>query len=388
MEGNTYGRVFRVTAAGESYGPALQIIVDGVPPGLPLTEADVQYDLDRRRPGQSAITSPRQEKDRVEIVAGVFDGHTTGAPVGMIIYNVDTKPYHVKQYAKVMERVRPGHADYTFHIKYGRFRDWRGAGRSSGRETACRVAAGVVAKKILAREEIQVVGYTKEMAGIAARPDLTWDEILENTETNPARCPDPKASERMIAKTLEVAAKGDTVGGIVEVIARGVPAGLGEPVFDKLTAALAHAMMSIGAVRGIEFGDGFEEARHVGSQSNDIPYYDEAKAVRFKTNRCGGMLGGISNGEDIVFRIAVKPASTISIDQPTINVIKRRNDTLSAETRRDPSIVPRVVPVAEAMTAIVLVDHLMMWNGYRSLRRNMEGFQLGLDILTAPDDHE
>ena len=388
MEGNTFGRVFRVTAAGESYGPALQIIVDGVPPGLPLTEADVQYDLDRRRPGQSAITSPRQEKDQVEIVAGVFDGHTTGAPVGMIIYNVDTKPFHIKQYARVMERVRPGHADYTFHIKYGRFRDWRGAGRSSGRETACRVAAGVVAKKILAREGIQIVGYTKEMAGIAARSDLTWDEILEKTETNPARCPDLKASEHMIAKTLEVAAKGDTVGGIVEVIARGVPAGLGEPVFDKLTAALAHAMMSIGAVRGIEFGDGFEEARRIGSQNNDIPYYDETGIVRFRTNRCGGMLGGISNGEDIVFRIAVKPTSTISIDQPTINVVKRRNDTLTAETRHDPTIVPRVVPVAEAMTAIVLVDHLMMWNGYLSLRRNMEGVQLGLNILTAPDDHE
>lgn len=386
MLGNTFGRLFRVTAAGESYGPALQIIVDGVPPGVPITEAEVQYDLDRRRPGQSAITSPRGERDKVQIVAGVFDGYTTGAPVGMIIYNVDTKPFHIKQYAKVMERVRPGHADYTFHVKYGRFRDWRGAGRSSGRETACRVAAGVLAKKILGREGIQIRAYTKEMAGIVARPDLTWEDIVANTETNIARCPDLKASERMIAQTLEVAKKGDTVGGIIEVIAKGVPAGLGEQVFDKLTAALAHAMISIGSVRGIEFGDGFEEARRLGSENYDIPYYDDQGKVQYETNRCGGMLGGISNGEDLIFRIAVKPTSTISIDQPTINVIKKRNEMLAAETRRDPTIVPRVVPVAEAMTAMVLVDYLMMWNGYRSLSGDMEGPQIGLSILAAPDE--
>jgi chorismate synthase len=386
MLGNTFGRVFRVSACGESYGPALQIIVDGVPPGVPVTEAEIQYDLDRRRPGQSNITSPRGERDKVQIVAGVFDGYTTGASVGMIIYNNDTKPFHVKQYAKVMERMRPGHADYTFHIKYGRFRDWRGAGRSSGRETACRVAAGGLAKKILIREGIEIRGYTKEMAGIAVRPGLTWEDIVAKTETNAARCPDLKASEKMIARTLEAKEKGDTVGGIIEVIARGVPAGLGEQVFDKLTAALAHAMTSIGAVRGIEFGDGFEEARRLGSENNDIPFYDEKGKVRFHTNRCGGMLGGISNGEDIVFRVAVKPTSTISIDQMTINVIKKQNEKLVAETRRDPTIVPRVVPVAEAMTAIVLVDFLMMWNGYHSLSRDLEGPQLGLSILSAPDD--
>lgn len=385
MQGNTFGRVFRVTAAGESYGPALQIIVDGVPPGVPITEVEVQYELDRRRPGQSAITSPRKETDKVRIVTGVFDGYTTGAPVGMIIYNNDTEVFHVKQYAKVMERVRPGHADYTFFIKYGRFRDWRGAGRSSGRETACRVAAGAIAKKILAREGIEIRGYTKEMAGIPVRPGLTWNDIVAHAESNIARCPDPEAGERMIARTLEAAKKGDTVGGIVEVIAKGVPAGLGEQVFDKLTAVLAHAMTSIGSVRGIEFGDGFEEARRLGSEDNDIPYYDEKGEVKFKTNRSGGMLGGISNGDDIVFRIAVKPTSTISIDQMTINVIKKQNEKLAAETRRDPTIVPRVVPVAEAMTAMVLVDFLMMWNGYKSLRRDMEGPQLGQEILSASD---
>ena len=386
MLGNTFGRVFRVTAAGESYGPALQIIVDGVPPGVPITEAEIQYDLDRRRPGQSAITSPRGEKDKVQIVAGVFDGYSTGAPVGLIIYNVDTKPFHVKQYGKVMERVRPGHADYTFHIKYGRFRDWRGAGRSSGRETACRVAAGAIAKKILKREGIEIRAYTKEMAGISVRPDLTWEDIVANTETNVARCPDLKVSEKMIARTLEMKEKGDTVGGIIEVIARGVPAGLGEQVFDKLTAVLAHAMMSIGSVRGVEFGDGFGEARRMGSENNDIPYYDDQGKVRFKTNHCGGMLGGISNGDDLVFRIALKPTSTISLDQMTINVIKKQNEKLAAETRRDPTIVPRVVPVAEAMTAMVLVDFLMMWNGYHSLSHDMEGPQIGRDILNAPDE--
>jgi chorismate synthase len=192
----------------------------------------------------------------------------------------------------------------------------------------------------------------------------------------------------MIQKTLEVARKGDTVGGVVQVIARGVPAGLGEPVFDKLSASLAHAMMSIGAVRGIEFGDGFEEARKLGSENNDIPYYDEKGVVRFQSNHCGGMLGGISTGDDIVFRIAVKPTSTISIDQQTVNVIKQQNETLSAETRRDPTIVPRVVPVAEAMTALVLVDHLMMWNGYRSLIHDLEGAQVGRNILEMPDDGE
>jgi chorismate synthase len=378
MQGNTFGRVFRVTAAGESYGPSLLAVVDGVPPGIHITEAEVQADLDRRRPGQSAITSPRKETDVVKIVTGVFDDFTTGAPVSMIIYNVDTKPYHVHQYAKVMERVRPGHADYTFHVKYGRFRDWRGAGRSSGRETACRVAAGVIAKKILKMQGIEIRAYVKEMAGIKASENITWDDIVNNTETNIARCPDLDAAAQMIETTLDAARKGDTVGGIIEVIAKNVPAGLGEPVFDKLIATLAHGIMSIGAVRGVEFGDGFAEARSLGSINNDIPYYDENGEVKFRSNHAGGMLGGISNGDDIVFRLAVKPASTISIDQDTVNVMKKHNDKLSAETRRDPSIVPRVVPVAEAMTALVLVDQLMMWNGYKSLSADIEhGEQLG-----------
>lgn len=377
MMGNTFGRVFRVTAAGESYGPAMLALIDGVPPGVPISEEEIQVDLDRRRPGQSAITSPRKETDEVKIVAGVMEGYTTGATVALIIYNVDTKPYHVHQYAKVMQLVRPGHADYTFDIKYGRFRDWRGAGRSSGRETACRVAAGVLAKKILAREGIHVAAYVKEMAGVEAKADIDWEEIVSKTESNIARCPDQEAAERMIEAALQAARDGDTVGGIIEVIARGVPAGLGEPVFDKLIATLAHGIMSIGAVRGVEFGDGFAEVRVRGSQNNDIPYYDEDGRVRFRSNHAGGMLGGISTGSDIVFRLAVKPASTISIDQDTINVIKKENAILKAETRRDPAIVPRVVPVAEAMTSLTLVDHLMMWHGYRALSHDLEGEQVG-----------
>ncbi len=381
MQGNTFGRIFRVTTAGESYGPALLAIVDGVPPGLPITDAEVQADLDRRRPGQSAITSPRKETDVVKIVTGVFDGFTTGAPVSMIIYNVDTKPFHVHQYAKVMERVRPGHADYTFHSKYGKYRDWRGGGRSSGRETASRVAAGAIAKKILEREGIEIKAYVKEMAGVCAPDTITWDDIVNVTETNVARCPDAQTANKMVEETLKAARNGDTVGGIVEAIIRNAPAGLGEPVFDKLTATLGHAIMSIGSVRGIEFGDGFSEARAFGSINNDIPYYDENGNVKFKTNHSGGMLGGISNGDEIVFRLAVKPTSTISIEQDTINVIKKKNEKLAAETRRDPSIVSRVVPVVEAMAAITLVDQLMMWNGYHSLSHGLEdGEQLGAYI--------
>jgi len=367
MLGNTFGRLFRVTTCGESYGGALQIIVDGVPPGLELSEADIQPDLDRRRPGQSDITSPRQETDVVKIVAGVFNGYTTGAPVGMIIYNVDTLPKHVAQYEKVKELMRPGHADYTYHVKYGRFRDWRGAGRASGRETAGRVAAGALAKKLLAREGVQVVAYTKEMAGIRAR-EMSFDEIVAGVEQNTARCPDPEAAEKMIQKTLEVKKQGDTVGGIVEIIARGMPPGVGEPVFDKLSAQIAKALMSIGAVKGVEIGEGFSAATKLGSESNDIPYVDGDR-VRFRTNHAGGLLGGITNGEDIVARIVVKPTSTISIDQQTVNMFKMEETILAAETRRDATIVPRIVPVAEAMMALVLVDQLMMWRGYSAFIR-------------------
>jgi len=362
MLGNTFGRLFRVTTCGEAYGEALQIIIDGVPSGLKLSEADIQPDLDRRRPGQSEITSPRKETDKVKIVAGVLNGYTTGAPVGMIIYNVDTPPRLIELYEKNKELAIPAHADYTYYVKYGRFRDWRGCGRANGRETAGRVAAGAVAKKLLAREGVQVVAYTKAMGGIYAR-EMTFKEIVAGVEKNIARCPDPEAAEKMIQRAIEVKKQGDSIGGIVEVIARGMPPGIGDPVFDKLSANIAKALMSIGSVKGVEIGAGFALADKLGSESNDSPYID-GDQIRFRTNNAGGLLGGITNGEDIVARIVVKPTPLISIEQHTVNMVKMQNVTLVSKTPHDPVIAPRIVPVAEAMMALVLVDHLMMWRGY------------------------
>lgn len=362
MLGNSYGRVFRVTTCGESYGDALVTIVDGVPPGLALTDEMIQVELDKRRPGQSELDSPRKETDRVHIFAGMRDGSTTGAPVGMIVYNVDRQDIHVQQYKNVKDVIRPGHAEYTFFIKYGKFADWCGAGRASGRETVGRVAAGSIAKHILQRENIEVIGYIKECYGIRAR-EMSFEEIKANYRKNEINCPDLEAAEKMIKKVLEIKQEGDTCGGIVEVMVKGVPAGLGEPVFDKLSACIAHGLMSIGAVKGVEFGAGFQAAKMKGSENNDLPYLDEKGRVRFHTNNCGGFLGGITNGEDIVVRIAVKPTSTLSIDQPTINMATMKEETLAAITRRDAIICPRIYPVAEAMVAITILDHLIMVKG-------------------------
>ena len=367
MLGNTFGRMFRVTACGESYGDALVAILDGCPAGLEIDDAYVQKELDARRPGTSPLDSPRQETDQVHIFAGVRDGVTTGAPLGMIIYNVDRHDIHVKQYFDVKDLIRPGHAEYTHSIKYGRFADWCGAGRASGRETCMRVAAGAVAKKILAQHGIEALGYVKECMGIKAR-DLTFDDVEANYRTNMINCPDDEAAKKMIDRVLEIKDEGDTAGGVVEVIARGVPAGLGEPVFDKLNATLAHALMSIGAVRGVEFGAGFAVANMKGSECNDIPYVDENGKVRFRTNRAGGIEGGISNGEDIVVRIAVKPTATISIEQDTVNLATMQNAKLGAITRRDPTITARLVAVAESMVRITLLDHLMLWRGYDAVQ--------------------
>ena len=362
MLGDTYGRVFRVTTCGESYGDAMVTIVDGVPPGLALTDEMIQTELDKRRPGQSELDSPRKETDRVHIFAGMRDGFTSGAPVGMIVHNVDRQDIHVKQYRDVKDVIRPGHAEYTFFIKYGEFADWCGAGRASGRETVGRVAAGAVAKHILQKENIEVIGYIKECHGIKAR-EMNFEEIKANYRKNEINCPDLEAAEKMIKEVLEIKNQGDTCGGVVEIIVRGVPAGLGEPVFDKLSACIAHGLMSIGAVKGVEFGAGFQAARMRGSENNDLPYLDEKGRVRFRTNNCGGFLGGITNGEDIVVRIAVKPTATLSIDQPTINMATIKEETLAAITRRDATICPRIYPVAEAMVAITILDHLMMVKG-------------------------
>lgn len=367
MLGNSFGRMFRVTACGESYGDALVAILDGCPAGLEISDAEVQKELDGRRPGTSPLDSPRMETDQVHIFAGVLNGVTTGAPLGMIIYNVDRHDIHVKQYFDVKDLVRPGHAEYTHMIKYGPYADWCGAGRASGRETCMRVAAGAVAMKILAQQGIGVLGHTCECMGVKSRP-LTFEEIQGHYRKNHINCSDPEAAQKMIDRVLEIKDEGDTAGGAVEVIARGVPAGLGEPVFDKLNASLAHALMSIGSVKGVEFGAGFRVSNMKGSECNDIPYFNEEGKVRYKTNNCGGIEGGISNGEDIIVRVAVKPTPTVSVDQDTVNLGTMQNEKLSAITRRDPTITARLVAVAEAMVRITLLDHLMMWRGYDAIQ--------------------
>lgn len=367
MLGNTFGRFFRVTTCGESYGEALFTIVDGVPPGLKITKEYVQAELDKRRPGQSKIDSPRMETDQVEIVSGMLEGVTTGAPVGLLIYNVDRQKIHVDQYRDVKDVLRPGHAEYTFFVKYGEYADWCGAGRASGRETASRVAGGAVAKLILAREGIDVVSHVVESHGIKAG-ELTYEQVKANYKKNDLNCCDLEKAEEMIADLDKVRKEGDTAGGVIEVIARGVPAGLGEPVFDKLKATIASGLMGIGATTGLEFGKGFWAGKVKGSEWNDIPYMD-GEQVRFKTNNCGGFLGGISNGEDLVMRVAVKPTPTISKPQASVDVDTLKDAELSAVTRRDISILPRIYPVAEAMVRICVLDALYMANGYDSLSK-------------------
>lgn len=381
MLGNVYGRFFRVTTCGESYAGGfrkgldvpkelyggLLTIVDGVPPGITLTAAMVQEELDKRRPGQTPLDSPRLETDRVYIFSGVMEGDlTTGAPVGLVIPNVDIEDVHIGQYREYKDMCRPGHAEYTFFKKYGEFSDWVGAGRASGRETASRVAGGAVAKAVLARMGIDVIAFVSESHGIKAGP-VTYEQAKANYRKNDLNCPDLDAAPRMIEDILKIKAEGDTCGGVVEVIARGVPSGVGEPVFDKLSALISHGVMSIGAVKGIEFGSGFAHAAMKGSESNDPMAFDADGRVRFKSNHAGGVLGGISNGEDIRIRIAVKPTPTISLPQETVDVGKGENVTLSPITRRDPSLLPRIYPVCEAMVRLSILDAICMSRGYAAV---------------------
>lgn len=349
MAGNTFGTQFRITTFGESHGRAVGVVIDGVRPGLLIDMESIQKELDRRRPGQSKVTTTRNEADRVEILSGVFEGKTTGTPICMVIWNKDQQS---KAYEKIKDMFRPGHAGYTYLAKYG-ISDYRGGGRSSGRETTSRVAAGAVAKSLLARRGIQVFAYTKEVAGIKS----TTIDIGE-IEKNSLRCPDPRAAKKMEKLVLRAKKEGDSVGGIVEVVVKNAPVGLGEPVFDKLEADLAKALMSIGAIKGFEVGNGFQAARLRGSQNNDPMYFDKkAGRVRTRTNNAGGIAGGISNGEEIVLRIAVKPPSSIVKEQETVTT-KGKAAKISVEGRHDPCICPRVVPVAEAMVALTLLDHL------------------------------
>jgi chorismate synthase len=353
MSGNTFGTLFRITTWGESHGSAVGVVIDGCPAGLPLGEEDIQRELDRRRPGQSNITTQRKEEDRAEILSGIFSGKTTGAPISIMVRNKDIDS---SKYEALKNTPRPGHADLTYELKYG-FRDWRGGGRSSARETIGRVAAGAVAKKILELHDIEILGHIVELGGVMAKA-ANIDDIRENTEKNPVRCADPVAASEIEAIIHAARSEGDSVGGIVEIIGIGVPAGVGEPVFDKLSAELAKTLMSIGAVKGVEIGVGFRAASMKGSQMND-PFMVKDGKITAKTNNAGGILGGISSGEPLVLRIAVKPTPSISQEQRTVDMSKMKDTRIKIQGRHDPSIPPRIVPVAEAMVAIVLVDQMM-----------------------------
>ncbi len=354
MSNNTFGRRFTITTFGESHGPAIGVVLDGVPPMLPITETDIQKELDRRRPGQSSVTTPRSESDSVEILSGVFEGHTTGAPIALLIRNQNQKS---GDYDKLKNVFRPGHADYTFFEKFG-VRDYRGGGRSSGRETAARVAAGAIAKVYLATLGITITSYTVQVGDIVAT-----ERHLSSIESNIVRCADPQAALKMIALIESVKAEGDSIGGVVETVIQGAPVGLGDPVFDKLDAVLSHAVMSIGTVKGIEFGAGFGAARMKGSESND-PFTIRNGKVETTSNHAGGILGGISNGSEIVFRAAIKPPSSISKMQQTVNQ-SLEPTAIEVLGRHDPCICPRVVPVIEAMTAITFVDAILVQKAIR-----------------------
>lgn len=344
MAGNTIGVLFRVTTFGESHGRALGAVVDGCPPGLTLTEEYIQEELEKRRPGKGKGETPRKERDHVEILSGVFEGLTTGTPIALIIYNEDPQS---GAYEKLREVFRPGHGDFTYFMKYGH-RDHRGGGRASGRETVARVAAGAVAKRILEEYGINVQAYTINLGGITAK-----ERDLAFAEENRLFCPDREAYDRMLQKIEETVREGDTLGGIVEILVRNVPAGLGEPVFDKLSSDLAKALCSIGAVKGFEMGAGFKVAWLRGSENND-----PISAQGFLKNDAGGTLGGISSGQDLVMRVAVKPIPSHRLPQKTVN-LKREEVEIQVGGRHDISAIPRIVPVLTAMTRIVLADHLL-----------------------------
>lgn len=350
---NTFGQLFRITTWGESHGGGVGVVVDGCPPLLALTEADIQPDLDRRRPGQSKIVTPRKESDTVQILSGTFEGKTLGTPISMWVRNEDAR---AQAYSEMAAKFRPSHADYTYQAKYG-IRSWPGGGRSSARETVGRVAAGAIAKKLLRqRFGVEVLAYVKQVQNLAAEIDPETVGV-EQIEANIVRCPDPAAAEKMIALIEEVRARGDTVGGIVEGVARGVPPGWGEPVFDRLEADLGKAMLSLPASKGFDIGSGFAGVLFTGTEHNDAFRSAEGK-VYTKTNRSGGIQGGISNGQTIYFRVAFKPVATVMQEQETVDVMLQ-NTTLKGRGRHDPCVLPRAVPMVEAMTALVLIDHAL-----------------------------
>ncbi|HSR50411.1 MAG TPA: chorismate synthase [Acidobacteriota bacterium] len=355
MAGNSFGELFRITTAGESHGPANLVIVDGCPPGMPLAPQDLQPDLDRRRPGQSKVTTQRNEADIPRILSGVFEGRTTGTPIAVLFENTDQRS---RDYSDIKDKYRPGHADYTFDAKFG-FRDYKGGGRASARETVSRVAAAAIARKLLKAYGIEVVGYVKQVGEVVAEIDDPLQVTREQVESNIVRCPDPEAAERMQELITAVRKDLDSIGGVAEIVARGVPAGLGEPVFAKLKAELARALCSIPAVLGFEYGAGFAAATSRGSENND-PFRLEEGKVTTEGNRHGGMLGGISSGRPLVMRAVVKPTSSIAREQKTVD--RHGNPTtIRTKGRHDPCLLPRFVPIGEAMVLLVLIDHLLRW---------------------------
>lgn len=362
MPGNTFGHSFRITTWGESHGAAVGVVVDGVPAGLELTEADVQKELNRRRPGQSEVSTPRSESDTVEILSGVFEGMTTGTPISMLVRNKNANP---GAYDYIRNIPRPGHADLFYMEKYG-FRDHRGGGRSSGRETIGRVAGGAIAKRLLSSFGIEVLAHVIELGGVKAG-QVTVEEIRDNVDRTVVRCADMEAAEKMLEKVRLAREEGDSIGGIVELIATGVPEGLGEPVFDKLDADIAGALMSIGAVKGVEIGAGFDCARMKGSQMNDAFVMEDDGSVITETNNAGGIIGGLSTGMPLICRAAVKPTPSISKKQKTVDMSSMEEMDIEVRGRHDPTIPPRMVPVAESMLALVLADHMI-----RSGRMNSE----------------
>ncbi|MFB2881254.1 chorismate synthase [Floridanema aerugineum] len=356
--GNIFGHLFRITTFGESHGGGVGVVIDGCPPLLEITPAEIQQELDRRRPGQSKITTPRKEADSCEILSGVFEGKTLGTSITILVKNQDTRP---QDYDEMAVKYRPSHADATYDAKYG-IRNWQGGGRSSARETIGRVAAGAIAKKILKQiAKTEIIGYVKRIKDLEGVVDPNT-VTMEQVESNIVRCPDLECADRMIELIEEVRRQGDSIGGVVECVARNIPPGLGEPVFDKLEADLAKGVMSLPASKGFEIGSGFAGTLLTGSEHNDEFYTDAEGHIRTVTNRSGGIQGGISNGENIIIRVAFKPTATIRKEQRTVTR-EGEATTLAAKGRHDPCVLPRAVPMVEAMVALVLCDHLLRQQG-------------------------
>lgn len=354
MPGNSFGQLFRITTCGESHGGALGVIVDGCPPGLAISHEDIQKELDRRRPGQNALTSPRNEKDTIHILSGVSDGITTGTPILLAAYNEDARPQDYKEIKKLF---RPSHADFTYLEKYG-MRDWRGSGRASARETLARVAAGAIAQKFLKKKfGIDFISYVDQVGSLCSKFD--YKRITRKlVDANSVRCPDVKVAEKMIRLIKRIKKEQDSIGGVIRGVITNVPAGLGEPVFDKLPADLGKAMLSINAAKGFDIGSGFNSTAFKGSKHNDEFVIGKNGKIKTKTNNAGGVLGGISNGETIFFRVAFKPVATIGKKQHTITMTGKPI-LLEASGRHDPCVVPRAVPIVDAMSALVIMDHYL-----------------------------